>query len=69
MDLDGPLFFSLTASEICPTSMRGTVVAIAFIYQNLLNFAITRGFPSMTQDMHAWGPFALFTAFTGCATM
>ena len=61
--------FSLTASEICPTSTRGTVVTIAFIYQNLLNFAITRGFPSMTEDMHSWGPFALFTAFTGCATM
>lgn len=61
--------FSLTASEICPTSTRGTVVTIAFIYQNLLNFAITRGFPSMTVDMHAWGPFALFTAFTGCATV
>lgn len=60
--------FSLTASEICPTSTRGTVVTISFIYQNLLNFGITRGFPSMTQDMHAWGPFALFAAFTGCAT-
>ncbi|KAJ6028860.1 hypothetical protein N7540_004436 [Penicillium herquei] len=61
--------FSLTASEICPTSTRGTVVTITFIYQNLLNFAITRGFPSMTEDMHSWGPFALFTAFTGCATV
>jgi sugar porter (SP) family MFS transporter len=61
--------FSLTASEICPTSSRGTVVTIAFIYQNLLNFGITRGFPNMTETMHAWGPFALFTAFTGCATV
>jgi sugar porter (SP) family MFS transporter len=61
--------FSLTASEICPTSTRGTVVTIAFMYQNLLNFAITRGFPSMAVDMHAWGPFALFAAFTGCATV
>ncbi|KAK5790226.1 hypothetical protein VI817_007513 [Penicillium citrinum] len=61
--------FSLTASEICPTSTRGTVVTIAFIYQNLLNFGITRGFPNMTEDMHAWGPFALFAAFTGCATV
>jgi hypothetical protein len=23
----------------------------------------------MTVTMHAWGPFALFTAFTGCATV
>ncbi|CAG8400618.1 unnamed protein product [Penicillium salamii] len=60
--------FSLTASEICPTPIRGTVVTIAFVYQNLLNFAITRGFPNMTTDMHAWGPFALFTAFTFVAT-
>ncbi|KAK9860813.1 hypothetical protein MYU51_006105 [Penicillium brevicompactum] len=60
--------FSLTASEICPTPIRGTVVTIAFVYQNLLNFAITRGFPNMTADMHAWGPFALFTAFTFLAT-
>ncbi|RDW58929.1 sugar porter family MFS transporter [Aspergillus mulundensis] len=60
--------FSLTASEICPTHLRGPIVAIAFTYQNLLNFGISRGFPNMTQDMHAWGPFALFTAFTACGT-
>ncbi|KAI9040571.1 sugar porter family MFS transporter [Aspergillus affinis] len=60
--------FSLTASEICPTPIRGTVVTLAFVYQNLLNFGITRGFPNMTVDMHAWGPFALFTAFTALAT-
>ena len=60
--------FSLTASEICPTPIRRTVVTIAFVYQNLLNFAITRGFPNMTADMHAYGPFALFTAFTFVAT-
>ncbi|CAI7676146.1 unnamed protein product [Penicillium palitans] len=60
--------FSLTASEICPTPIRGTVVTIAFVYQNLLNLAITRGFPNMTHDMHAYGPFALFTAFTFVAT-
>ncbi|KAL3440456.1 general substrate transporter [Aspergillus insuetus] len=61
--------FSLTASEICPTHLRGPIVAIAFTYQNLLNFGISRGFPNMTVTMHAWGPFALFTAFTGCATV
>lgn len=61
--------FSLTASDICPTSIRGMVVTIAFIYQNLLNYAITRGFPSMTENMHAWGTFALFAAFTSCATV
>ncbi|GKZ35606.1 hypothetical protein AbraIFM66950_006306 [Aspergillus brasiliensis] len=60
--------FSLTASEICPTRIRGTVVTIAFTYQNLLNFGITRGFPSMTDKMHAWGPFAMFTVFTAVAT-
>ncbi|KAL4738797.1 hypothetical protein BDV11DRAFT_205644 [Aspergillus similis] len=36
--------FSLTASEICPTHLRGPI------------------------DMHAWGPFALFAAFTACGT-
>ena len=61
--------FSLTAAEICPTSTRGTVVSIAFVYQNLLNFGITRGFPNMTVSMHTFGPFALFTAFTGLATI
>ncbi|KAJ5692622.1 hypothetical protein N7462_002045 [Penicillium macrosclerotiorum] len=61
--------FSLTASEICPTSTRGTVVTIAFVYQNLLNFGITRGFPTMTVDMHACGPFALFAGFTACTTI
>ncbi|KAH8435227.1 sugar porter family MFS transporter [Aspergillus melleus] len=61
--------FSLTASEICPTPIRGTVVTLAFVYQNLLNFGITRGFPNMTVDMQAWGPFALFTAFTALATV
>ncbi|KAL4874348.1 sugar transporter [Aspergillus karnatakaensis] len=61
--------FSLTASEICPTHLRGPIVSLAFTYQNLLNFGITRGFPNMTQDMHSWGPFALFTAFTGLATV
>lgn len=61
--------FSLTASEICPTHLRGPIVSIAFTYQNLLNFGISRGFPNMTHDMHAWGPFALFAAFTGCATV
>ncbi|PLB50041.1 putative sugar transporter [Aspergillus steynii IBT 23096] len=60
--------FSLTASEICPTPVRGTVVTLAFVYQNLLNFGITRGFPNMTVSMQAWGPFALFAAFTGLAT-
>ena len=61
--------FSLTASEICPTNIRGTVVTIAFIFQNLLNFGITRGFPNMTQSMHSYGPFALFAAFTFCGTV
>ncbi|KAI9925259.1 hypothetical protein ASPWEDRAFT_120685 [Aspergillus wentii DTO 134E9] len=61
--------FSLTASEICPTHIRGTVVTIAFTYQNLLNFGITRGFPNMTVDMHSYGPFALFAAFTFVATV
>ncbi|KAL4926354.1 sugar porter family MFS transporter [Aspergillus undulatus] len=61
--------FSLTASEICPTHLRGPIVAITFTYQNLLNFGISREFPNMTHDMHAWGPFALFSAFTGCATV
>lgn len=60
--------FSLTAAEICPTPTRGTVVSIAFVYQNLLNFGITRAFPNMTVSMHIYGPFALFTAFTGLAT-
>ncbi|PYH93224.1 sugar transporter [Aspergillus ellipticus CBS 707.79] len=60
--------FSLTASEICPTPIRGTVVTVAFTYQNLLNFGITRAFPNMTDSMHAWGPFALFTAMTAVAT-
>ncbi|KAL4896426.1 general substrate transporter [Aspergillus ambiguus] len=60
--------FSLTASEICPTSIRGTTVSITFTYQNLLNFGITRGFPNMIVDMKSFGPFALFTAFTVCAT-
>ncbi|KAL3442309.1 general substrate transporter, partial [Aspergillus insuetus] len=58
--------FSVAASEICPTSIRGPVVTIGFVYQNLLNFGITRGFPNMTEDMHAYGPFALFAAFTFC---
>lgn len=61
--------FSLTASEICPTNIRGTVVTIAFIFQNLLNFGITRGFPNMTLTMHSYGPFALFAAFTFCGTV
>ncbi|RAH80529.1 general substrate transporter [Aspergillus japonicus CBS 114.51] len=61
--------FSLTASEICPTSMRGTVITLAFTYQNLLNFGITRGFPNMTVAMHPWGPFALFAACTFCGTI
>ncbi|KAL4758072.1 general substrate transporter [Aspergillus foveolatus] len=60
--------FSLTASEICPTHLRGPIVAFAFTYQNLLNFGISRGFPNITEDMHAWGPFALFAAFTACGT-
>ncbi|KAL4954724.1 general substrate transporter [Aspergillus filifer] len=61
--------FSLTASEICPTHLRGPIVSITFTYQNLLNFGISRGFPNMTQDMHAYGPFALFASFTACATV
>ncbi|KAL3478844.1 general substrate transporter [Aspergillus californicus] len=61
--------FSLTASEICPTHLRGPIVSLAFTYQNLLNFGITRGFPNMTEDMHSYGPFALFAAFTACATV
>ncbi|PWY74509.1 sugar transporter [Aspergillus sclerotioniger CBS 115572] len=61
--------FSLTASEICPTRIRGTVVTLAFTYQNLLNFGITRAFPNMTDSMHTWGPFALFTAFTAVGTV
>ncbi|RAL03466.1 sugar porter family MFS transporter [Aspergillus ibericus CBS 121593] len=61
--------FSLTASEICPTRIRGTVVTLAFTYQNLLNFGITRAFPNMTDSMHTWGPFALFTAFTTVGTL
>lgn len=61
--------FSLTASEICPTHLRGTIVMITFTYQNLLNFGITRGFPNMIISMKSYGPFALFTAFTGCATV
>ncbi|KAL4916139.1 general substrate transporter [Aspergillus aurantiobrunneus] len=60
--------FSLTASEICPTHLRGPVVSITFTYQNLLNFGISRGFPNMTEDMHAYGPFALFAAFAACVT-
>ncbi|PYI14172.1 putative sugar transporter [Aspergillus violaceofuscus CBS 115571] len=60
--------FSLTASEICPTRLRGPVVAVAFTYQNLLNFGITRGFPNMVREMHSWGPFALFAACTALAT-
>jgi len=56
--------FSLTTSEICPTRTRGLIVTIAFAYQNLLNFGITRAFPNMTITMHAYGPFALFAAFT-----
>ncbi|KAL2831275.1 general substrate transporter [Aspergillus pseudoustus] len=58
--------FSVASSEICPTSIRGPIVTIGFVYQNLLNFGITRGFPNMTEDMHAYGPFALFAAFTLC---
>ncbi|CAG8918965.1 unnamed protein product [Penicillium salamii] len=58
--------FSVAASEICPTPIRGPVVTIAFVYQNLLNFGITRGFPNMTEAMHAYGPFALFAACTFC---
>ncbi|PYI05215.1 sugar transporter [Aspergillus sclerotiicarbonarius CBS 121057] len=61
--------FSLTASEICPTRIRGTVVTLAFTYQNLLNFGITRAFPNMTDSMHTWGPFALFTGFTAVGTL
>ncbi|KAL4935908.1 hypothetical protein BDV06DRAFT_217071 [Aspergillus oleicola] len=61
--------FSLTTSEICPTHLRGPIVSITFTYQNLLNFGIPRGFPNMTQDMHAYGPFALFASFTVCATV
>ncbi|KAB8207124.1 putative sugar transporter [Aspergillus parasiticus] len=58
--------FSLAASEICPTSIRGSVVTLGFTYQNLLNFGITRGFPNMTEAMSPWGPFALFAACTFC---
>lgn len=58
--------FSVAASEICPTSIRGPVVTLAFVYQNLLNFGITRGFPNMTEAMHPYGPFALFAACTFC---
>ncbi|KAH7047583.1 sugar transporter [Macrophomina phaseolina] len=57
--------FSLTTSEICPTRARGAIVTLAFAYQNVLNFLISRFFPNMTVSMHAWGPFALFAAFTG----
>ncbi|KAK0650931.1 putative quinate permease [Lasiodiplodia hormozganensis] len=57
--------FSLTTSEICPTRSRGAIVTVAFGYQNVLNFLISRFFPNMTVTMHAWGPFALFAAFTG----
>ncbi|KAL1857006.1 hypothetical protein VTK73DRAFT_8154 [Phialemonium thermophilum] len=60
--------FSLTTSEICPTRTRGTIVTLAFAYQNLLNFGITRAFPNMVATMHAWGPFALFTACTAVST-
>ncbi|RAL12620.1 MFS general substrate transporter [Aspergillus homomorphus CBS 101889] len=56
--------FSLTASEICSTSMRDTAITITFTYQNLLYFGITRGFPNTTVAMHSRGPFALFTACT-----
>ncbi|KAG9943815.1 general substrate transporter, partial [Aureobasidium melanogenum] len=55
--------FSLATSEICPTRTRGTIVTIAFTYQNLLNFGITRAFPNMIEDMHSYGPFALFAGF------
>lgn len=61
--------FSLTASEICPTHMRGIVVTITFVYMNLLNFGINRAFPNMTNTMHAYGPFALFASVTFCATV
>ncbi|RFU28110.1 hypothetical protein B7463_g8222, partial [Scytalidium lignicola] len=61
--------FSLSVSEICPTRTRGTIVTIAFTYQNVLNFGITRGFPNMVEAMHAWGPFALFTACTFVGTI
>ncbi|KAH8704855.1 general substrate transporter [Talaromyces proteolyticus] len=61
--------FSLTAAEICPTNIRGSVVTVAFLYQNLLGFGITRGFPNMTEAMHPYGPFALFAAFTFCSTI
>ncbi|KAE8146988.1 general substrate transporter [Aspergillus avenaceus] len=61
--------FSLTASEICPTPVRGSIVTLTFTYQNLLNFGITRGFPNMIVTMQPYGPFALFTAFTVCATV
>ncbi|GKZ35193.1 hypothetical protein AbraIFM66950_005746 [Aspergillus brasiliensis] len=58
--------FSVAASEICPTAIRGPVVTLAFVYQNILSFGITRGFPNMTEAMHAYGPFALFSACTFC---
>jgi SP family sugar:H+ symporter-like MFS transporter len=56
--------FSLTVLEICPTPVRGIVVAIAFVYQKLLNFALTRGFPNMMADMHAYGLFVLAKVLT-----
>ncbi|OAA60303.1 General substrate transporter [Niveomyces insectorum RCEF 264] len=60
--------FSLSTSEICPTRTRGIIVTLAFAYQNLLNFGITRAFPNMVASMHAYGPFALFTACTVVST-
>lgn len=44
-------------------------MSIAFIFQNLLNFVITRGLPNMTLYMHSYGPFALFAAFTFVGTV
>lgn len=61
--------FSLTTSEICPTRARGAIVTVAFGYQNVLNFLISRFFPNMTVAMQAWGPFALFAACTGAGVV
>lgn len=55
-------------SEVFPTNVRSTCMAICITWQYLVNFALSRAQPEMVISMHAWGPFLLFTCATVVAT-
>ncbi|RAK84820.1 hypothetical protein BO79DRAFT_258794 [Aspergillus costaricaensis CBS 115574] len=59
---------SLSTARMAIIAICIFIISYSFSW-NLLKFAITYRFLSMTEHMHACGPLALFIAFTGCVTM